>query len=180
MDSAEAIARAVVILKGQLEQHAAAISADYNLENGATEQLIFGGLAFHFHVPASLDNDNRAAYWRCRFRFYKHGRDEPEQDTDSELPPDAPGTEIIRGLPAVATALLDYARVVHGNVALNGLSTGTLRESLRSLRPTLSRRKGNATWRLLYNTFETFTDGKGPPGWLARVDLLREPNPPND
>lgn len=117
-------------------------------------------------APAAvMDADGRVAQWRTRVRLYdtRHP-DEPEADTDPDAPPGAQGTMIIAGLPEVAVYL--------GNVAVGyhkqqcpGLDHATLLHRLKSLRPTLSRRGGNATWRVPYSTQE----GE----WIARVDVER-------
>lgn len=107
--------------------------------------------------------DGRAQQWRCRVRLYKAGMSEPEADSDPDIDADKPGTLIIAGLPGVAEELGRTAREFHGaNCA--GLDMDTLRHRLKSLRPTLSRRGGDAVWRVPY---------RAPDGveWLARVDI---------
>jgi hypothetical protein len=114
--------------------------------------------------------DRRAARWRVRVRLYLEGNPRPSADTDPELPDDAPGTTVIAGLPGVAEHVADLARDFHGDAELIGLEMPTLRQRLKSLRPTLSRRGGNGVWRIPYMV-------KGPNRQLsavARVDVIRE------
>lgn len=115
----------------------------------------------------SLEHDGRAARWRCRIRLYDDARPgEPAADSDPELPADAAGTVFCAGLKGVADTVLQLAEVFHGTAELPGLDPDTLDRKIPGLRPTLSRRGGNACWRLKYTT---------PRGahWLARVDLER-------
>jgi hypothetical protein len=104
-----------------------------------------GATKRHSHKP-----DARAAQWRTRIRLYAAAKpDEPLADTDPERPPDAPGTMVLRGLPEVATILSELAASYHGTACV-GLDLATLLHKLRGLRPTLSRRGGDAVWRLGY------------------------------
>lgn len=114
---------------------------------------------------ALLDADARAAQWRVRVRLYDKGNpDEPEADTDPDASPDAPGSIVIAGLPEVAVYLGSVAVEFHGQQC-PGLDHATLLHRLKSLRPTLSRRGGNAVWRVPYSTLER--------AWIARVDVER-------
>ena len=123
------------------------------------------GLNARLRVASPSDADARTAEWRARFRLYGTANaDEPAADSDLELEADQPGSEVYRGLPAVADELRQMAAVHHKGVCI-GLEPDTLRHRLKSLRPTLSRRKGNATWRVPY----TAPDGE----YWARVDLVR-------
>lgn len=150
------------------------IATDLDLDNAATFAAIMKAAAALSLNRA--DFDGRAAKWRCRFRFYDNRQpDEPYADSDAELPPDREGTEVLAGLPAVATRVADYARAIHGPQQFAGLDSGTLTHRLKSLRPTLSRRGGNATWRIPYDTLETFNEQTLRRGWLCRVDITREP-----
>jgi hypothetical protein len=118
-------------------------------------------------TPAQLlIADSRAAMWRVRVRLYrKENPAEPEADSDDDLSPDAPGSTVIAGLPAVADHLMALAGGFH-KCACGGLDEQTLRHRLKSLRPTLSRRGGNARWRVPYMT----ADGD----WIAVVNIQRE------
>lgn len=172
---ADDIARAVLDLKQQIHAAADVIAEAHNLPNADTLRLISQGLMTQFVGASSMELDGRAARWRCRFRLYAaENMDEPAADTDPELPPDAPGTTIIAGLPAVGTELAELASLFHGSAVLSGLSPEHIARGLRGLRPTLSRRGGNAAWRLHYDTLETFRGTETRKrGWLARVDVER-------
>lgn len=112
------------------------------------------------------DADNRAASWRVRVRLYGPGKpDEPEADSDDDLPGDQPGATVIDGLPNVAEHLMALAQGFHKSAPV-GLDITTLRHRLKSLRPTLSRRGGNARWRVPY----TVAEGD----WMATVGIQRE------
>ncbi len=117
------------------------------------------------HAQATMDARTQA--WRIRVRLYhRDRRDEPEADSDPDLSPDRQGTTVVHGLPAVAEELSVLASRYHG-VECIGLEREVLLHKLKSLRPTLSRRGGDAVWRVTYTT---------PTGeWLARVDVAREP-----
>lgn len=120
--------------------------------------------------------DGRAKEWRVRIRLYaKTNMDEPEADTDPDLAPDAPGTLLLAGLPQVANELARTAEAFHGTVS--GLGEQTLLHRLKSLRPTLSRRGGDAVWRVPYQVTTRegdFTGESRVTEWLARVDIQRE------
>lgn len=116
-------------------------------------------------LSRSAKPDSRAAMWRMRVRLYPDARPgDPAADSDPELPVDAPGAGVVAGLPGVAEELAALATAFHKG-AVTGLEEATLRHSLRSLRPTLHRRGGNAAWRVPYQVAGA--------GWLARVDVER-------
>jgi hypothetical protein len=115
--------------------------------------------------PAS-SMDRREVQWRVRVRLYLAARhDEPQADSDPDLPPDKPGATLIAGLPGVAEYLATLATGFHEGATVSGLDEATLRHRLKSLRPTLSRRGGDAVWRVKYKA--------GGTDWLARVDVER-------
>lgn len=128
-------------------------------------------------TPAAVNEaDGRAARWRVRVRLYNDARpSEPEADSDPDLPADAPGATILHGLPAVAEHLAVLAATFHRQ-ACAGLDDATLRHRLKSLRPTLSRRGGDAVWRVPYKIFQAgdaFRGDSREQAWLARVDVER-------
>jgi hypothetical protein len=125
---------------------------------------------------SDLELDKRARKWRVRIRLYDMIADdtEPRADSDPELSPDQPGTLICAGLKGVVDTVLQLAVAYHGTGALSGLDTETLDARIPGLRPTLSRRGGNAVWRIPYDTVRSFDPtGQRKPAWLARVDLER-------
>jgi hypothetical protein len=69
-----------------------------------------------------------------------------------------------KGLPDVAAWLIEVATDYHGEQC-GGLDMMRLRHRLKALRPTLSRRGGNAVWRVPY----VCTRGE----WSARCDIVR-------
>lgn len=176
MTPTEQIARAVVTLTRNVHEAADYIAAENALDNAQALRLVWEGLAAQFLARSISDTDARAAKWRCRFRLYDQRRpQEPMADSDPELPADQPGTMIITGLPEVAVELGLLAGAFHGTPLLRGLSQQELDRKLRGLRPTLSRRKGNAVWRVPYDTDQTWRDHRDHlAGWLARVDIERE------
>ena len=119
--------------------------------------------------PDQIPPDNRANDWRLRLRLYESGAGEPVADSDPDLPPDQPGTIICRGLTAVADYLRDTATAFHTGandhpgLTITGLDSATLARRIKGLRPTLSRRGGDAVFRVAYAT----------PGheWSARIDI---------
>lgn len=110
--------------------------------------------------------DGRQAHWRIRVRLFASGNmDEAVADSDADLPADSPGTTVLAGLPGVAEHLGALVANYHGAPGA-GLDTASMAHRLKGLRPTLSRNKGKATWRVGYEV---------PQGeFVARVDILRE------
>lgn len=115
--------------------------------------------------PISVDA--RAVSWRCRIYLYD-AADDIRADSDDGLPLGAPGTLITVGLLGVAEAL-SFAASQYHNQETVGLDEATLRHRLKALRPTLSRRGGNAVWRVPY---QVSGDGAAR-HWMARVDIER-------
>lgn len=111
-------------------------------------------------APLPASPDGRAVTWRARIRLYD-ARDEVVADTDAERDAAAPGSVVVAGLPALAQELAALCEAFHG--PCEGLDEATLKHALKSLRPTLSRRGGNAAWRVAYRA-----QGRE---WLARVDV---------
>lgn len=174
------IARAVLDLKQAAHQHADDIAAGCSLHNGEVLDLIAKGFSSQFTGTTSMELDGRAARWRCRFRLFSNAQpDEPMADSDPDLAPSAQGAAVIRGLPAVGSELLILAQSYHGTASLWGLSSDDVARAIRGVRPTLSRRKAQgqegATMRISYDTLETFNETARKRGWLARIDLVREP-----
>lgn len=113
--------------------------------------------------------DNRAVQWRVRLRIYAAERlDDPAADSDPELPPEHPGSAVLRGLPEVASYMAELCQGYHRRPCV-GLDSDTLRHKLKALRPTLSRRGGNGVWRVQYQTM----DDSGKREWIARADIER-------
>ena len=116
-------------------------------------------------TPAVLEHDGRSAAWRARVRLYDLAKpNEPEADSDPDLPADQPGESVFQGLPGVA-AYLTACGLAHHGEAYAGLDNEVLRHRLKGLRPTLSRNAGHGVWRVPYTT-------PGGP-WMARVDIQR-------
>ena len=130
----------------------------------------FAGALRQWLKPSRLSPDGRSASWRVRVRLFPAGSTysrlvDPVADTDPELPRDAlTGSATITGLPAVAEYVADLASHYHGAPCV-GLDGPAMRHKLKGLRPTISRRGGNATWRLHYRSC-----GRE---WLACVDVVR-------
>lgn len=120
------------------------------------------------HSLSGLEHDKRAVRWRFRIRLYDLLTDDkmPQADTDPELDAAAMGTWEAAGLKGVAESVIQVATAFHNTQHLPGLELATLEAKIPGLRPTLSRRGGNAVWRI------PFTSSRGVE-WLARVDLER-------
>ena len=129
---------------------------------------------------ADLEADKRARWWRARVRLYDLSKDgnEPQADSDPELSPELPGTLICAGLRGVADAVIQLATAFHGGPCI-GLDMDTLDARIPGLRPTLSRRGGNAVWRIPYDTTQSFDPVRHQqkPTWMARVTLERIKDP---
>lgn len=110
-----------------------------------------------------LETDQRTTKRIVRIRLFPDGAEEPAADSEPNLPADAGGTWVIDGLPAVALALAQIAFGYHRGAVMTGLDKETLERRINGLRPTLSRRGGDAVWRVPYKV-----DGLP---WSARVDV---------
>lgn len=123
-------------------------------------------------TDAQAKLDQRTQRWRIRIRLYDEEQiGDPVADSDPELAPDKLGETVLNGLPAVAEHLAALAFGYH-QVECVGLDEATLRHRLKSIRPTLSRRGGDGTWRVPYATYDKAFDRDRK--WLARVDIQRE------
>lgn len=97
----------------------------------------------------AADADARNAFWRTRIRIYR--ADDPStvvDDSDYGEPEDKPGAEVVRGLQGVAEYLQQLMGWRFNGAAVEGLDDMTLKHRQKALRPTLSRRGGNAVWRV--------------------------------
>lgn len=112
---------------------------------------------------AAFTPDGRAIRWRVRIRLYD-ATDTLVADSDAGAPADAAGQLVVLGLPALADELTALCHTFHG-VPCVGLERDALLHSVKSLRPTIARRKGNAVWRVSYTV--------GGREWLARCDIER-------
>ena len=124
---------------------------------------------------AAVLNDGRTVQWRTRIRWYAKGQSDPTEDTDQDLPQDQPGSQIISGLPNVARYLEICTVNIHApnGESVTGVEAETLAHRLKSLRPTLSRNQGKATWRVPYVAHHLHgADNE----WVARVDVERVNN----
>lgn len=172
LESAYAGATSAVL--DTLRQASDSIASTYQESNAVVLATLWSRVAGHFKAGPN-ENDARSAKWRCRFRIYrKDDLNDPVADSDDEMPSDRPGSMVISGMPNVATELAVLAAIFHGKASVLGLSRQELERRLNALRPTLSRRKGNAVWRVPYYTSEKFNDQTRERGWLMRVDIIRE------
>lgn len=182
MNKTEQVAEAAFQIERVIRAAADQIAEGGNMDNMTTLRELWRAVTTRFEAitgrqrQTSFDGDSRAAQWRCRFRLYDTRRsdDEPLADSDPELSPEQAGTVVIAGLPAVGDMLAQMAVAFHRGAALRGLSTDDLDRRLRGLRPTLSRRHGSATWRVPYDTEQTWRAGADHAGaYVARVDIER-------
>lgn len=177
LESAYAGATAAIL--DTIRQSADAIASAYQEDNATALAALWSRVADNFNTGTRGETDGRTARWRCRFRIYSDDDpDEPTADSDSELPPDRRGETVIAGLPNVAAEVVALATVFHTAAVIAGLSREELERRLKGLRPTLSRRGGNATWRVPYSTLETYNERSRERGWLMRVDIVRETESP--
>lgn len=161
----EEIALRIELLKLDITDavKAAAIKAGVSIETA--HAAFAAALRPWLRTQGAVITDGRTNRWRVRVRLYDSAHpDDAAADTDPDLKPDEGGTEIIPGLPNVAGYVAEIAAGFH-QITCVGLDGPTMRHKLKGLRPTLSRRGGNAVWRLPYvvNARE----------WLARVDIER-------
>lgn len=132
------------------------------------------------HVARPAVPDKRAQAWRVRIRLYRAGQSVPEADTDPELPEGAAGSTVLSGLSAVAEELASLAALFHAGQRVTGLDPVNLTRRIASLRVSLQRGSGTAVWRVDYlietPPLSNYLGLSVPRGWLARVDVVREPS----
>lgn len=177
-EAPEAVRLAVATVALEIRRHAEVISLQTGQRRDDVDHAIRTALTPAKSTRAAdPDKDGRAATWLCRFRIYSD-RDafiEPLADSDDELDAGAAGTTRIKGLRAVADYAVQIAGLFHDNPGpLVGLDGDTLDMKVNGLRPTLSRRGGNAVWRLYYNTPRSVKPSDPRHfAYLIRIDLER-------
>lgn len=147
-------------------------------EGVATTQL--RGLVRTKIASAGPAIDGRAVAWRVRVQLQRAERPDVVADTDPQLRLDEGGTEVVRGLPAVAAMVADICTAYHVGKVVEGLDEATLRHALKSIRPTISRTGGEAIWRPRYTVTTPASeagalrsDAPRIEEWVARVDVRR-------
>lgn len=162
-----------------LDAAAADLAGTLAVATGQTFESAFGDLVAEFRKRAKTrttqELDGRASRWRVRVRLYRAERlDDAIADSDPDLPADTLPATTQHGLPGVAAYLTALASAFHGQ-ACAGLDRATLSHKLKSLRPTLSRRGGDAVWRVPYSVMEhpVGAEAEQSAAWLARVDVAR-------
>lgn len=162
-----------------LDVSAATIAAELATATGQAFDSAFGELAAEFRrrskVRTTQELDGRASRWRVRVRLYRAERlDDAIADSDPDLSADTLPATTQHGLPGVAAYLTALASAFHGQPCA-GLDRATLQHKLKSLRPTLSRRGGDAVWRVPYSVMEhpVGAEVEQSAAWLARVDVAR-------
>jgi hypothetical protein len=131
----------------------------------------------HCGGDLSGQDDGRAGVWRYRTRLYdmEVNPDEPMVDSDAGLPADKPGADTMRGLWRVLSDSVVAATEHHGGQLLRGLEPVEQERKLRGIRPTLSRNKGRACFRIGYDTPASWRDDPNrQPRYLLRIDVLKE------
>jgi len=155
--------------QAEVERVVAETASEAQVDLGVAHSHIATHLIRWLKRGFSAATDARTTSWRVRVRLYdQRSPSDPAADSDSELPPDVPGHAVLRGLPGVADHVAGLATDWHGSMThgeVKGLDGPTLRHRLKSLRPTLSRRGGNAVWRVPYTVAGA--------DWLARVDIQK-------
>lgn len=174
--------------------HARDIAAATGENEQAAHAALVALIKKSLHASRPDVADARSALWRVRIQLVPTIEGGTvEADTDPELPDwDAPGSVIVRGLPALATELRSMCETFHAGRDIQGLGDETLRHSIKAFRPTLSRYGGNAWWRPKYvllaaasvevsqPTFGSLKGVRSPIGgprgkefWSARVHVVR-------
>lgn len=132
------------------------------------------------HCGGDLRMDFRERPFRVRLRLYdmrSPNADDPIADSAEGHAPDAPGVDIIRGVRNVLTEAASLAAAYHGGAALHGFDPDTMARKDRGCRSTLSRTGGRARITVDYDTPDSFSDGRLPPRYTARMDLIRLEQP---
>ncbi len=110
--------------------------------------------------------DRRIRDWAIRIRLYSDNIDvDAVADTQPDDPPDAGGDWVVHGLGAACAALQNVVYGYHAGTPPAGLDNERLQRAIKGLRPTISRRGGNATLRLEYAAGGTV--------WTVRMDVDR-------
>lgn len=120
--------------------------------------------------------DGRAGWWLFRVRLYdmQVSDAEPIADSDANLPPDKPGETVVRGLWKVLNEAAIAAADFHSGATLRGWGQDVQERKLRGIRSTLQRSGGRGTFRISYDTLESFNPAPDHvPRYLARVDVLK-------
>jgi hypothetical protein len=176
-ETPEAVRLAAAHVALEIRRHAEAISLAFGERRDDIDHVIRVALApTRTQQRADPAKDGRAATWLCRFRIYSDLDNfaEPIADSDDDLEPGAPGTTLVKGLRAVADYGVQLAVAFHNVGMLSGLDDDTLDMKVNGLRPTLSRRGGNAVWRLQYNTPNSMKPGDPRHKcYLLRIDIER-------
>lgn len=118
--------------------------------------------------PGALDG--RTTAWRVRLQIFgPDGSLEADSDADNgDI--QAPGETIIHGVKPVADWAAAAALAFHaerGETVTSGLDQSLLYHKINSLRPTLSRNGGKATWRIPYVVGENEK-------WLVYIPIARQ------
>lgn len=97
--------------------------------------------------------DGRAATWRVRLTIWRGSSDANRElfaDTDSPKPYEAPGSELVQGLPAVANWTWALIQQAHPGATLQDIDAATVHRRLPTLRVALSNQRGEVVWRHRY------------------------------
>ena len=114
-------------------------------------------------LAAQAAGDGRAASWAVRLRILDASHD-TVADTDPDRPHEAPGEDVVQGLPAIATWAAELVRQFHPAVRE---PQHLFASRVPSLRVALTRNgAGRATWAVRYEV-----EGDA---YIARVDVHRQ------
>jgi hypothetical protein len=165
MVSDKILVRVALDLMGQIRAQAVALAGQTGEPESKVLAELLDAINKHKPIAAKAEADKRTVRWRIRLLLYAPSG-ELVADTDPELPPEAPGTIVVASLPGVAEELHSTIMRHYGGHKLEGVTMPELLHRIRSLRPTLSRRGGAATWRVPFKMDDL--------PWRVDVDVRKE------
>jgi len=149
----------------QIRAAAVNLAAQHNEPESKILADLLDAIVKHKPIMARAERDKRTKRYRIRLFLY-HPSGQLIADTDPNLARELPGTTVVTSLPGVAEKLNDMVMTHYGQHKLDGVDMPTLLHRVRSLRPTLSRKDGVATWRVPFKMDDM--------PWRVDVDVRRE------
>lgn len=165
MVSDKILARVALDLMAQVRAEAVKLAQQTGEPDSKVLAELLDALNQHKPISAKAEADKRTVRWRIRLFLYAPNG-QLVADTDPELPAESPGTIVVASLPGVAEEVHSTISRHYGAQKLDGVDMTTLLHRIKSLRPTLSRRGGNATWRVPFHMDDL--------PWRVDVDVRRE------
>lgn len=155
-----ALSHAAAECAAHVKAIAAPLSATFGLPPSAVDSELANAVADMLRDTGY--SHGNGTMWRCRALIYDD-RDlgNPEADSDPGLPPEAPGDEVLKGLPAVAAWGCTLARMHHHTPCM-GLGKNQTR-AIQTVRNMLYRRgDGTGVMTIPYTTTRMVLGSQAP------------------